>query len=800
LKPLLGPIAPGSASACSHVEGWVMRRFSRFPIALAFAVVGGLVGLMPIAAGHPGAASVAAANYQGLWWHAPAGSESGWGINLAHQGDTIFAAWFTYDATGRQWWLSITANKTAEGIYSGDLIETAGPAFSAVPFDPARVARTVVGTGTFSFHWDGTNGSFTYDVNGVRQTEALTRFVYGALPTCAYAANPDFAAATNYQDVWWVANGAESGWGINLAHQNDIIFASWFTYDTDGVPLWLSMTATKTAPGTYSGDLIRTTGPAYNAIPFRRDQVTRTVVGTASFTFVYGDAATFAYTLNGVQQTKNITRVLFAPPAGTLCRDEVVTPATVTINSPTQSLSVGDYMVVTATARDAMGAVIPGTTATWSVSDSTLANFRAFGDLWAFAPGTVVVSATIGGVTGSQTLTIAPARPPSVTVGQKEVVFRWAIDRCEDQDTPDQPPRAGRAEDGSVVLFAGNAPRYYVSRGADFGSLRRDCSQPALVSANSAAPESYENQEWPWVFYREGSRWHALISNEFHDAVATTCLPGDPSPSNPCWYNSITHAVSTDGAHTFTKPFAPAHVIAPPTYPWTAPLPGDQPSSYYFPQGKFFEGYGGPNSIIRAPDGYYYTSLGATPSKSDPGNFGGCAIRSDRLDDPGSWRGWDGSGFNLKLTSPYVTGGAGPICTALRGTLPNYYNTYLDRYMQVSMGSYTVGGKLICGVFYQLSTEFFHWSQPQLIAETADANCPADAQKPELLEMIPVMSPALIDHADPTVNFERPGRTPYLYYVRFNRGTMSDPLYWLDRDVVRVPLTFTRTDRPTKAR
>src|SRR5262249_40359129 len=37
-----------------------------------------------------------AANYQGLWWSSPANSESGWGVNLAHQGDIIFASWFTY--------------------------------------------------------------------------------------------------------------------------------------------------------------------------------------------------------------------------------------------------------------------------------------------------------------------------------------------------------------------------------------------------------------------------------------------------------------------------------------------------------------------------------------------------------------------------------------------------------------------------------------------------------------------------------------------------------------------------------
>ena len=36
----------------------------------------------------------------GLWWAAPAGSQSGWGINFAHEGDTIFATWFTFDHDG----------------------------------------------------------------------------------------------------------------------------------------------------------------------------------------------------------------------------------------------------------------------------------------------------------------------------------------------------------------------------------------------------------------------------------------------------------------------------------------------------------------------------------------------------------------------------------------------------------------------------------------------------------------------------------------------------------------------------
>ena len=60
-----------------------------------------------------GPALAAAANYQGLWWNPPA--ESGWGINFAHQGDIIFATWFTYDAAGKPWWLIAELHKTAAG-------------------------------------------------------------------------------------------------------------------------------------------------------------------------------------------------------------------------------------------------------------------------------------------------------------------------------------------------------------------------------------------------------------------------------------------------------------------------------------------------------------------------------------------------------------------------------------------------------------------------------------------------------------------------------------------------------------
>ncbi|MBU6483166.1 MAG: S8 family peptidase [Betaproteobacteria bacterium] len=266
------------------------------------------------------ATGAAAPNYQGLWWAAPAGSESGWGINFAHQGDIIFATWFTYDTTGKAWWLALQANRSAPGVYAGTIFTTRGPPFNAVPFDPARVTEMPVGSATLSFR-DANDASFAYTVNGVSQTKTLVREVFAApVPVCSFGGTLPQAQASNYQDLWWASPaGVESGWGMNLTHQGDVIFATWFTYDANGDPLWLSGPAQKTSAGVYAGTLYRTTGPGFNAVPFEPSKVTQTPVGTLTLSFSDGANGTFAYTVNGVSQVKAITREVFVAP-GTVCQ------------------------------------------------------------------------------------------------------------------------------------------------------------------------------------------------------------------------------------------------------------------------------------------------------------------------------------------------------------------------------------------------------------------------------------------------------------------------------------------------
>jgi hypothetical protein len=372
--------------------------------------------------------------------------------------------------------------------------------------------------------------------------------------------------------------------------------------------------------------------------------------------------------------------------------------------------------------------------------------------------------------------------PVSVTVGPKEVVFDWTTDRCEDLDLPDNDAHFVRADNGELVLFSGNGPTYYLSRGPDFDALERVCDPPALVSADLPTPESYENWEWFWAPYRVGESWHVLIHNEFHDAVAPTCDVGNPAPGNPCWYNSITYAVSTDGAHSFVKPSPPAHVVAPAPVVWEPPLAS--------PPSTAMEGYFGPSNIVHAPDGYYYSMIRSFVLKL-PYVGGFCPIRTDTLGDPQSWRAWDGIAFGLKMESPYVTGEPVPGCRYVWTDLNDpwltlTYNTYLQRYMLVGQNTDYDTGVCRSGFYFSLSTDLIHWSDRQLITSTiTDCNDPS----PEHLEPVWVIYPSIIDHQDTTTNFERPGRTPYFYYTRLNGG-LQDP--WnLDRDLVRVPLTFT---------
>ena len=126
------------------------------------------------------------------------------------------------------------------------------------------------------------------------------------------------AQAENYSDIWW--NPAESGWGINLTHQADTIFATWFTYGADGRGLWLvAPETTRRATGEYRGRLYRTNGLSFDRIAGTPALLGAQDVGEITLTFADGERGRLDYTVDGLTQSKALTRQVFGIGAP-LCR------------------------------------------------------------------------------------------------------------------------------------------------------------------------------------------------------------------------------------------------------------------------------------------------------------------------------------------------------------------------------------------------------------------------------------------------------------------------------------------------
>lgn len=118
---------------------------------------------------------------------------------------------------------------------------------------------------------------------------------------------------TNYADQWW--NPAESGWGIAIHQQADVLFVDLFVYGADGKPAWYTasiVSSTDTTSGTeaFSGELFRSTGSPFAGV-FDSTQVVRERVGTLRFAPQTADTARLSYTVDGVAVSATIERQLW---------------------------------------------------------------------------------------------------------------------------------------------------------------------------------------------------------------------------------------------------------------------------------------------------------------------------------------------------------------------------------------------------------------------------------------------------------------------------------------------------------
>ena len=118
----------------------------------------------------------------GLWIDP---NESGWGLNLFHQGATVWGSLFVYGPDGQPRWYTASdmtssddgAAHDGRATITGDLIESTGPWFGGA-FTAAAVQRRKVGTMTIDLGDD--TAAVTYTVDGARVSKQVIPFTFGA--------------------------------------------------------------------------------------------------------------------------------------------------------------------------------------------------------------------------------------------------------------------------------------------------------------------------------------------------------------------------------------------------------------------------------------------------------------------------------------------------------------------------------------------------------------------------------------------------------------------------------------------
>jgi hypothetical protein len=132
--------------------------------------------------------------------------------------------------------------------------------------------------------------------------KSLARNVFGA---------PDSTPMASFGGLWW-GGEAQNGWGITIAQQYRSLFLAWYTYDAEGRARWYFVSSGEwIAASVFRGRAYRSTsspwlGAAYSPAAFASHDV-----GEVTLTFSDPSHAVMSYTIDGVTQSKPISRFLF---------------------------------------------------------------------------------------------------------------------------------------------------------------------------------------------------------------------------------------------------------------------------------------------------------------------------------------------------------------------------------------------------------------------------------------------------------------------------------------------------------
>lgn len=236
---------------------------------------------------------------QGLWWAGP--QENGWGMSIARTRDTLFNTFFVYDEAGRGQWIVMPGGTwNAEyTVYTGDLYIPSGAWFGN--YDPSRLkVGEAVGSAAITFTADDA-ATLSYSVRGASGTKAMQKQSFGASP-----AIPEKLAG-----LWW-GGSPQNGWGLSIHQQGGTLFNVWYTYDTAGTPVWYVMPGGSwIRPRVYSGPLYRTRGSPWAGRVYDPTRLVAEAAGTMTLIFDSESNGYMTYVLDGVDQTRAITRQPF---------------------------------------------------------------------------------------------------------------------------------------------------------------------------------------------------------------------------------------------------------------------------------------------------------------------------------------------------------------------------------------------------------------------------------------------------------------------------------------------------------
>ncbi len=340
-------------------------------------------------------------------------------------------------------------------------------------------------------------------------------------------------------------------------------------------------------------------------------------------------------------------------------------------------------------------------------------------------------------------------------VGPAEMVFRYAVDRCNDNDMPDNPARAYRDAKGKVrVISSMYSPTSFV--GPDLGSVQRQCA-PILQSANDTQFNKYQYHEWLFSAYTpNGSDVYGLVHNEWYGQLVDP-LTG-PWPNG--WVNSITLATSNDGGAHFTHPNP--YVIRP-AEPWQTGNPAFDNGGAY--------GSREPSNIIKKGNYYYAVFLSAADPLGKSRN-GTCVMRTTDLSQASGWEVWTGTAWGNSLTTPNCQPLDNNNVEVMHESL--VYSTYLNAYV-------LWGARHYQGLRYSYS-----FSQDLLNWTPAVDFLPGSVPQGNLTYI------SALDPADSSRNFENVGQDFYLYFT-LNNGNQ------VPRDLIRQKVRFTLTSSDLQA-